>query len=195
MVQGLQIDDSELREYTHGMLGSIAEKLGKDFAPFLPHAVEAAFASCSQVALCCLLLWKSAIVRLDIGAVVSRSFAGPWGLLGSHHKWFRACVSGVTLILLPTDSKGVVPSGIPSRPRRSRQAETWKDEQTATWADALQEDGTAGGDSEEEGLAEAKSESLGSDIDSEEEEEEEAASRRLNVRTGEPHAAQLQSVG
>lgn len=30
------------------MLGSIAEKLGKDFAPFLPHAVEAAFASCSQ---------------------------------------------------------------------------------------------------------------------------------------------------
>ena len=48
MVQGLQIEDSELREYTHGMLGSIADKLGKDFAPFLPHAVEAAFASCSQ---------------------------------------------------------------------------------------------------------------------------------------------------
>ena len=40
MVQGLQIEDSELREYTHGMLGSIADKLGKDFAPFLSHAVE-----------------------------------------------------------------------------------------------------------------------------------------------------------
>lgn len=48
MVQGLQIEHSELREYTHGMLSSIADKLGKDFAPFLPHAVEAAFASCSQ---------------------------------------------------------------------------------------------------------------------------------------------------
>lgn len=52
---------------------------------------------------------------------------------------------------------------------------------------ALQEDGTTGNDSEEEGSAEAKSESLGSDLDSEEdEEEEEAASRRLNVRTGMP---------
>ena len=55
VVQGLQIEDSELREYTHGMLGSIAEKLGKDFAPFLPHAVEAAFASRSQVSRCCCL--------------------------------------------------------------------------------------------------------------------------------------------
>ena len=47
-MQGLQIEDSELREYTHGMLGSIAEKLGRRFAPFLPHAVEAALASCAQ---------------------------------------------------------------------------------------------------------------------------------------------------
>lgn len=54
MVQGLQIEDSELREFTHGMLGSIADKLGKDFAPFLPHAVEAAFASCSQASTHCL---------------------------------------------------------------------------------------------------------------------------------------------
>ena len=46
--QGLQVEDSELREYTHGMLGSIAEKLGRRFAPFLPHAVEAALASCAQ---------------------------------------------------------------------------------------------------------------------------------------------------
>lgn len=30
------------------MLGSIAEKLGRRFAPFLPHAVEAALASCAQ---------------------------------------------------------------------------------------------------------------------------------------------------
>ena len=57
-------------------------------------------------------------------------------------------------------------------------------QQAAEWAGAVQEDGTAGGDSEEEGSAEAKSESLGSDIDSEDGEEEEAASRRLNVRTG-----------
>ena len=48
LAQGFQVDDSELREYTHGMLGSIADKLGPDFAPFLPHAAEAAFASCSQ---------------------------------------------------------------------------------------------------------------------------------------------------
>ena len=47
-VQGLQIEDSELREYTHGLLGAIAEKLGRRFAPFLPHAVEAALASCAQ---------------------------------------------------------------------------------------------------------------------------------------------------
>ena len=47
-MQGLQIEDSELREYTHGMLGSIAEKLGKSFAPFLHHAVGAALASCAQ---------------------------------------------------------------------------------------------------------------------------------------------------
>ena len=51
---------------------------------------------------------------------------------------------------------------------------------------AVQEDGTAGDDSEEEGSAEAKSESLGSDIDSEAEDEEGPASRRLNVRTGQP---------
>ena len=51
----------------------------------------------------------------------------------------------------------------------------------------LQEDGTAGNDSEEEGSAEAKSESLVSDLDSDEDnsdDDEEAASRRLNVRTG-----------
>ncbi|CAL5224745.1 g7478 [Coccomyxa viridis] len=108
-LRGLQIEDSELREFTHGMLGSIADKLGKDFAPFLPHAVEAAFASCSQ------------------------------------------------------------------------------------------EDGTAGDDSEEEGSAEAKSESLGSDIDDDEEDEddEEGASRRLNVRTGilDEKAAAAQALG
>lgn len=49
----------------------------------------------------------------------------------------------------------------------------------------VQEDGVAGEDSEEEGSAEAKSESLDSEIDSEDNEDEEAASRRLNVRTGE----------
>lgn len=48
----------------------------------------------------------------------------------------------------------------------------------------MQEDGVAGEDSEEEGSAEAKSESLDSEIGSEDDEDEEAASRRLNVRTG-----------
>lgn len=56
----------------------------------------------------------------------------------------------------------------------------------------LQEDGTAGDDSEEEGSAEAKSESLDSDEDDvDDEEDEEAASRRLNVRTGEAMLSDL----
>ena len=48
----------------------------------------------------------------------------------------------------------------------------------------MQEDGTAGDDSEEEGSAEARSESLDSEDDDGDSEDEEAASRRLNVRTG-----------
>ena len=63
VVQGLQIEDSELREYTHGMLGSIADKLGKEFAPFLPHAVEAAFASCSQASTHCPILLMSPVPK------------------------------------------------------------------------------------------------------------------------------------
>ena len=49
----------------------------------------------------------------------------------------------------------------------------------------MQEDGTAGDDSEEEGSAEARSESLDSEEGAGDSEDEEAASRRLNVRTGE----------
>lgn len=49
----------------------------------------------------------------------------------------------------------------------------------------MQEDGTAGNDSEEEGSAEARSESLDSEDDDGDSDDEEAASRRLNVRTGE----------
>ena len=45
----MALDHSELREYTNGMLGHLAETLGEEFAPFLPNAVQAAIASCSQV--------------------------------------------------------------------------------------------------------------------------------------------------
>ncbi|BDA47413.1 Importin-4 [Coccomyxa sp. Obi] len=47
-LQGMALDHSELREYTNGMLGHLAETLGEEFAPFLPNAVQAAIASCSQ---------------------------------------------------------------------------------------------------------------------------------------------------
>ena len=65
MAQGFQIDDSELREYTHGMLGAIADALGKGFAPYMPHAVEAAFASCSQACCpcCCAILCMKACIE------------------------------------------------------------------------------------------------------------------------------------
>ena len=53
----------------------------------------------------------------------------------------------------------------------------------------MQEDGTAGNDSEEEGSAEARSESLDSEDDDGDSDDEEAASRRLNVRTGERASA------
>ena len=39
--------DSELREYTHGMLSSAATIMGAGFAPWLPAAVEAALKSCA----------------------------------------------------------------------------------------------------------------------------------------------------
>ncbi|KAK9905642.1 hypothetical protein WJX75_003705 [Coccomyxa subellipsoidea] len=47
-LQGMALDNTELREYTNGMLGHLAETLGKEFTPFLPAAVQAAIASCSQ---------------------------------------------------------------------------------------------------------------------------------------------------
>ena len=48
-VQGMSIDDSELREYTHGLFGSMAGVLKQDFQPFLATCVAAALASCEQV--------------------------------------------------------------------------------------------------------------------------------------------------
>lgn len=48
--QGMSIDDSELREYTHGLFGSMAAILKQDFQPFLATCVAAALASCDQVA-------------------------------------------------------------------------------------------------------------------------------------------------
>ena len=80
--QGLQIESSELREYTHGMLGSIADKLGKEFAPFLPHAAEAAFASCSQASRALpLLLCQPSLPAAATRACVSEpySHAAPRG--------------------------------------------------------------------------------------------------------------------
>lgn len=47
--QGMSIDDSELREYTHGLFGSMAAILKQDFQPFLATCVAAALASCNQV--------------------------------------------------------------------------------------------------------------------------------------------------
>ena len=47
--QGMSIDDSELREYTHGLFGSMAGILKQDFQPFLATCVAAALASCQQV--------------------------------------------------------------------------------------------------------------------------------------------------
>ena len=46
-LQGFQLGDSELREYTHGMLSSAAKIMGAGFAPWLPAAVEAALKSCA----------------------------------------------------------------------------------------------------------------------------------------------------
>lgn len=45
----MALDDSELREYGHGMLGNVAQELGAGFGPYLQPCVEAAIASCSQV--------------------------------------------------------------------------------------------------------------------------------------------------
>ena len=45
----MSIDDSELREYTHGLFGSVAGVLKQDFQPFLGTCVAAALASCEQV--------------------------------------------------------------------------------------------------------------------------------------------------
>ena len=47
--QGMSIDDSELREYTHGLFGSMAAILKQDFQPYLSTCVAAALASCDQV--------------------------------------------------------------------------------------------------------------------------------------------------
>ena len=59
-LQGMSIDDSELREYTHGLFGSIAAVLKQDFQPYLATCVAAALASCDQVSTvitskCCIL--------------------------------------------------------------------------------------------------------------------------------------------
>lgn len=47
----MSIGDSELREFTNGMLGHLAELLQEDFVPYLPSAVQAAIASCTQACL------------------------------------------------------------------------------------------------------------------------------------------------
>ena len=45
MLAGLAIDDSELREYTHGALANVATLVGPGVAPLLPQIVPAALAS------------------------------------------------------------------------------------------------------------------------------------------------------
>ena len=49
LLQGLVLDNSELREHNHGLLVHTSELLHGDFAPWLPKAVAAALASCAQV--------------------------------------------------------------------------------------------------------------------------------------------------
>lgn len=51
VAQGLELEYGELREYTHGMFANMAEVLGPDFAPYLPHVVPPAIAACTEV--CC----------------------------------------------------------------------------------------------------------------------------------------------
>jgi hypothetical protein len=63
-LQGMALDDSELREFTNGMLGNIAELLEEEFAPYLPNAVQAAIASCSQV---CSVMVTGMLLALAIG--------------------------------------------------------------------------------------------------------------------------------
>ena len=46
----MALDNEELREYGHGMLGNVAQELGAGFGPYLQPCVEAAIASCDQVA-------------------------------------------------------------------------------------------------------------------------------------------------
>ena len=45
----MMLDSSELREYTHTLLGHFARLLAADFAPWLERAVAAALGSCAQV--------------------------------------------------------------------------------------------------------------------------------------------------
>ena len=86
VLQGLQIEDSELREYTHGMLGSIAEKLGRRFAPFLPHAVEAALASCAQARSGPLFLLHAMPLPRQPQPMHARGRASPMSVLGQSRR-------------------------------------------------------------------------------------------------------------
>ncbi|KAK9799405.1 hypothetical protein WJX73_003839 [Symbiochloris irregularis] len=47
-LEGLRIDNTELREHTHGLLVHAAELMHADFVPWLPQAVKAALDSCAQ---------------------------------------------------------------------------------------------------------------------------------------------------
>ncbi|XP_045817524.1 importin-4-like [Trifolium pratense] len=46
-ISGFGLEYSELREYTHGFFGNVAEILGDNFAQYLPHVVPLAFSSCN----------------------------------------------------------------------------------------------------------------------------------------------------
>lgn len=47
-LQGFQLDDTELKEYTHLMLSNVASGLGHDFAPYLPVAMAHALQSLNE---------------------------------------------------------------------------------------------------------------------------------------------------
>lgn len=55
LYQGLELDYTELREYSHGMFAHVAEVLEADFEPYLATVIAAAIHSCQQVHLSAVL--------------------------------------------------------------------------------------------------------------------------------------------
>ena len=172
------MEDSELREYTHGMLGSVAEALGRRFAPFLPHAVEAALASCAQAGSGPGCLLHALLLPRQPQQVHARGRALPTSVLRDslRPKGVPYCTSHKALR-----------EACHTKSLSAESQHSWNSSECAEglYCELRRRMAQLGDDSEEEGSAEARSESLDSEDADGESEDEEAASRRLNVRTGE----------